>query len=178
VPSSLVTEDGFPLGQWLVRNRVLLRAGTLDADRAARLKAFGVAAETRSQAAFQRGLDALDAYITENGHARVPRSCVAPDGYRLGSWLGRQRGRHSKTSAGQPPLTAAEAAALDKRGVCWSPGIAAGPDPSDASTPVSTAQRLTASAAAAPDGEAWQGRNYSECSQEYSPDGYCTDVGS
>ena len=192
VPTRWTTEDGFPLGQWLVDNRAQIRSGTLAPGHAADLKALGVKAETRAQAAFQRGLDALDAYITEhnharvpvtyvapggfrlgrwiaykrtcrnqmpaadkaaldergmiwdphaaafaegldhldayltaNGHARVPRAYIAPDGYRLGSWLSRQRQRRGNPGRGQPPLTTEQTAELDKRGISWNPGTTA-----------------------------------------------------
>ena len=118
VPGTWTTEDGFPLGQWLIINRVQLRAGTLDPGRAADLEALGVTAETRAQAAFQRGLDALDAFTDVFGHARVPISYVASGGFRLGRWIARQR-------TCQDQMPAASKAALDERGMIWDPHAAA-----------------------------------------------------
>jgi hypothetical protein len=117
VPAKWAADDGFPLGYWLIDNRAQLRAGTVDPDRAAQLKALGVLAETRAQAAFQRGLDALDAYIAEHEHARVPPAYTAPDGFRLGRWVTYQRARREQ-------MPAADIAALDDRGMSWDPHAA------------------------------------------------------
>jgi superfamily II DNA or RNA helicase len=112
VPFSWASEDGFPLGHWLGTNRKKISAGTLDPGRAAKLAALGFRTQARAQAAFQRGLDHLDAYIAEHGHARVPVAYTSPDGYRLGNWISDKRKL-------QHTLPAAGKAALDDRGMIW-----------------------------------------------------------
>ncbi|HEY1616737.1 MAG TPA: helicase associated domain-containing protein, partial [Streptosporangiaceae bacterium] len=123
VPFSWTSEDGFPLGHWLGTNRKKISAGTLDPGRAAKLEALGFRTQARTQAAFQRGLDHLDAYIAEHGHARVSVGYTCPDGYRLGSWISNKRTvRHTLPAAGK--------AALDGRGMIWDArpaGTAGGP---------------------------------------------------
>ena len=118
VPHGWTDEDGFPLYQWLTDNRGQFLAGTLDPGRASQLKALGFTAQTKAQAAFERGLDALDAYIAANGHARVPVGYVAPDGYRLGTWVANKRTDKQK-------MPAADKDALDERGMVWAAPAAA-----------------------------------------------------
>lgn len=112
VPHNWTSEDGFGLYQWLTDQRRDLRAGTLDPGRGAQLAALGSTLQTKSQAAFQRGLHALDAYIAEHGHARVHRHYIAADGYRLGGWVSNKRTTRER-------LSPADKAALDQRGMIW-----------------------------------------------------------
>jgi hypothetical protein len=112
VPFSWASEDGFPLGHWLGTNRKKIAAGKLGPGRAARLMALGFRTEPSNQAAFQRGLDHLDAYIAEHGNARVPVGYTCSDGYRLGSWISNKR-------AIRNTLSPADRAALEERGMIW-----------------------------------------------------------
>jgi hypothetical protein len=100
------------LYRWLAKTRLKLAAGTLDPARAAQLQALGITGQTRKQAAFQQGLQALDAYIAAHGHAAVPYRYAAPDGHRLGQWV-------SRTRSAQDKLPPAGRAALDERGMIW-----------------------------------------------------------
>jgi superfamily II DNA or RNA helicase len=119
VPQSYTTSDGFALGSWIATLR--RRQDRLPAASKAALDARGMIWQPLA-ASFTEGLAHLDAYIAANGHPRVPQSCTAPDGYRLGAWLTRMRQRHNNPGPGRGPLTADETAALDKRGIDWNPG--------------------------------------------------------
>jgi hypothetical protein len=112
VPFRYVCDDDYPLGAWLHVNRKNLAAGKLPAGRADQLIALGFQVSKRVQAAFQRGLDHLDAYIAEFGNARVHRDYVSPGGYRLGYWVSNKR-------ATRKTLLAAHKAELDARGMIW-----------------------------------------------------------
>ena len=112
VPHGWAGSDGFRLYPWLSKVRARLAAGTLDPGRASQLRALDFTGQTNTQAAFQRGLDALDAYIAVHGHAAVPVSYVTPDGYRLGNWVSSKRSTRDK-------LPAAARAVLDERGMIW-----------------------------------------------------------
>jgi superfamily II DNA or RNA helicase len=128
VPHGQAGSDGFRLYPWLAAARARLAAGILDPGRASQLRALDFTGQTNTQAAFQRGLDALDAYIAANGHAAVPISYVTPDGYRLGNWISSKRSPQAK-------LTAAARGALGERGMIWdtrAAGFAEGLDHLDA----------------------------------------------
>jgi hypothetical protein len=146
VPFSWASEDGFPLGYWLGSRRKEASAGTLGPGRAAQLGALGFRAQARARDAFQRGLRHLDAYIAEHGHARVPVSYTAPDGYRLGNWVSSKRTTRRS-------LPAADKAALDNRGMTWDARSAVGRGrPGTGQHPPAPAQpRAPAARDAAPD---------------------------
>jgi len=128
VPHGWAGADGFRLYPWLAAARAKLAAGALGPGRASQLRALSFTGQTNAQAAFQRGLDALDAYIAAHGHAAVPVTYVTPDGYRLGNWISSKRSTRDK-------LPAAVRAALDERGMIWdarAAGFAEGLDYLDA----------------------------------------------
>jgi len=116
VPNRWTCEDGFHLDRWLTDVRGKLLTGELGPDHARQLEALGFSTATKAQAAFQRGLDYLDAYIAAHGHARVPVPYIAPDGYPLGKWLARQRQRHGNPGRWSAPLSADKVSALSARG--------------------------------------------------------------
>jgi hypothetical protein len=114
VPPGEPGSDDSSLYRWLTKVCAQLAAGTLGPAHAAQLRALGVTGQTRHEASFQRGLDALDAYIAGRGHAAVPSGYVTPDGFRLGNWVSSKRMARDK-------LPTASRAALDERGMIWNP---------------------------------------------------------
>ena len=89
VPQSCAI-DGFPLGQWVSNQRQSRRRGTLDTDRERRLLGLPGWTWDALTAQWEEGFAALLRYVEENGHARVPTSCVV-DGFPLGQWVSNQR---------------------------------------------------------------------------------------
>ncbi len=53
--------------------------------------------EAREYAAWEYGLAAVRAYAAENGHARVPKRFVSPDGHRTGAWIATQRRKYAES---------------------------------------------------------------------------------
>jgi len=115
VPRSDVADDGFTLGTWVTTRRSERKAGTLTPVRIAELDALGVVWDARD-AGYRAGVDHLRAYIAREGHAHVPDSHVADDGYALGRWVSRRR---SERFAGT--LTAVKIAELDALDMVWGP---------------------------------------------------------
>ncbi len=102
-------EEGFKLGTWVNRQRTVYRAGSLPSDLIQALEHLpGWAWAFRIQEeAFQRGLAALQEFVRQHGHSRVPTGHVQ-QGYALGSWV---RGRRSLRQQGSLP--ADQVAALE-----------------------------------------------------------------
>ncbi|MEV6136171.1 helicase associated domain-containing protein [Nocardia sp. NPDC051990] len=93
VHATYMTPDGFGLGKWLHRRRGEHRAGTLPADRVRQLEAAGIdmAAEGWGRQLWMHHLEALDQFRREHGHANPVQRYRAPDGFLLGTWIGKCR---------------------------------------------------------------------------------------
>lgn len=94
-PSSYFTDDNFPLGSWLTRQRELARAGRLTADQLRRLDAVGFTMKNRNEQKRERLFAALEAFAARNGHWRTPVVCRV-DGLSLGTWATRLRQQYEK----------------------------------------------------------------------------------
>lgn len=101
-----------PLGLWAQRMRQQMAAGTLSADRAARLKQLGLP-DNNQAAKFQHKLACLAAYRQEHGHLRIPLSYVE-NGEKLGKWINAFRVNYAKGN-----LAAERVAALEAIGMVW-----------------------------------------------------------
>ena len=93
VPQSY-TVDRYRLGFWVHTQRVHHLRGALDADRGRRLQELPGWTWAARRARWEEGFDRLLDYVELHGHARVPKSFTI-DGYRLGKWVDKQRGRRS-----------------------------------------------------------------------------------
>ena len=113
VPAAHVGVDGYKLGNWVGTRRGERSAGTLSAARIAELDALGMVWDTLD-ANYRIGVDHLRAYTAAEGHAKVPDSHVADDGFRLGNWVRRRR---RERKAGR--LSAARIAELNALGMVW-----------------------------------------------------------
>lgn len=101
-----------PLGLWAQRMRQQMIAGTLSADRAARLTQLGLP-DNNQRAKFQRKLIRLTAYRQEHGHLRIPQS-YTENGDKLGKWINTFRVYYAKGR-----LAAEQVAALEAIGMVW-----------------------------------------------------------
>ena len=85
------TVDDYPLGRWVIKQRVRYAEGALENDRQSRLQHLpGWTWDTVADK-WEEGFRRLVGYVELNGHARVPRPCVADDDYKLGQWVASQR---------------------------------------------------------------------------------------
>ncbi|MEV0133649.1 Helicase associated domain protein [Dactylosporangium sp. NPDC050688] len=92
VPVEHTEPDGYRLGQFIVAQRMLYKRGTLAPDRVTALEAIGIIWDSRDHA-FAVGLTAAARYRRVHGDLLVPGSYRTTDGYRLGAWLQKQRGK-------------------------------------------------------------------------------------
>ena len=67
------------------------KKGSLESWKKDRLEEAGVCWESASELAFEKGCKALEEYFRERQGAGIPKGYVAPDGYRLGGWVYRQK---------------------------------------------------------------------------------------
>jgi superfamily II DNA or RNA helicase len=86
--------DGYPLGAWVHAQSNRHAKGTLEADRERRLLDLPGWTWDRFADMWEEGFKRLLEYVARHGDARVP-TAYAVDGYRLGSWVGTQRGSHA-----------------------------------------------------------------------------------
>jgi len=113
VPQESVTDDGFKLGKWVASRRRDRQVGRLSAARITELDALGMVWNT-TEARYQSGVDHLRAYTAAQGHANVPATHVADDGFKLGAWVSNRRTEHT---AGR--LSPARFAELNALGMVW-----------------------------------------------------------
>ncbi|CAE8585900.1 unnamed protein product, partial [Polarella glacialis] len=94
VPRSYVADDGFQLGTWVNRQRIARKGQdgrTIDAEQIEQLVSLGFSWGVSKAAFWEEGFQLLQAYKQEHGHTKVPQSYVADDGFKLGTWVNRQR---------------------------------------------------------------------------------------
>lgn len=127
VPSSFRNEDGFPLGNWVAKQRS--GVSRLSPYRRARLDALGFVWDT-AESRWDVGYEHLLAFEQINGHVHVQKRYVAPDGFRLGLWCLRQRSDGSRGV-----ITAAHRALLEKVGFTAA-GVSRSPKSARQSLPV------------------------------------------
>jgi len=103
-------EDGFPLGNWILRQRQ--QRNIMSHDRKLKLDSLGFVwneMELRWPENFQR----LKDYVESHGNARVPGSYIVPTvGFKLGRWVNMQRDRNASLDEEQRQL-------LDSVGFVW-----------------------------------------------------------
>ncbi|MGY1660771.1 Helicase associated domain protein [Geodermatophilus sp. SYSU D00705] len=113
VPQNFRAKNGFALGAWVSNRRRDWKQERLSAEQSARLEALGfVWDQTADQ--FSLGLAALEAFVVETGHARVPQRHRTEDGFALGSWVSARRADRRR---GQ--LARHQVAALNAVGFVW-----------------------------------------------------------
>jgi superfamily II DNA or RNA helicase len=118
VPSDYILE-GFRLGQWVTVQR--RNWESLSDERRQRLAQLPGWAESARTAWWEDGFRRLQEYVKKYGHSSPPQSYTDEDGFRLGTWVNKQRQNHA-TGA----LSADRRMRLSKlRGWEWTPRGAA-----------------------------------------------------
>ena len=90
VPTKYVTDEGFNLGKWINKQRS--REKNLSSEQISRLNKLGFDWDPRNTR-WEKGFSHLEKYVQKEGHAKVPKSFVTDDEFRLGSWVNRLRQR-------------------------------------------------------------------------------------
>jgi superfamily II DNA or RNA helicase len=89
VPASYV-EDGYRLGAWVTTQRAVYRKGQLPAERISRLEALPGWVWDPFGTDWEVGFSHLERFATREGHTRISQEQLE-DGYRLGTWVTKQR---------------------------------------------------------------------------------------
>ena len=113
IPASYRTLAGFGLGRWVCWQRRAKKLNLLTCQQIDRLDTLGFAWDVR-KFAWTMNFQRLTAYAEKHGHVLVPRTYVAPDGFKLGIWINSQRKAKSKGR-----LSRKQIAKLDEYGFVW-----------------------------------------------------------
>jgi len=115
VPSAFILPDGFCLGAWAAKQSKYKKENKLSPEKIARLDKLGFVWDDY----WEKAYEAFQQYIKENNSVEVPNGFVLPNGYKLGSWVIRQRQYNRKNK-----LSPEKIARLDKLGFVWDSGDA------------------------------------------------------
>ena len=95
VPAKYITSDGLKLGFWIHNIRKDGRE-KLSREDAEKLDSLGMRWADKFDAAWERALRELKAYVAENGNVRLPFQYTTESGFGLERWLYEQRKRAVK----------------------------------------------------------------------------------
>jgi hypothetical protein len=84
-------EDGYPLAEWVKKQRRMYRNDRLSAERVQRLELVSGWTWNKHDAAWEDGYNALLAYVRREGSARHIPKPHTEGGYKLGDWVYIQR---------------------------------------------------------------------------------------
>ena len=91
ISQQYITDEGIWLGKWIYMQRVQYNKGTLEAWKKERLDRIGMVWGSPAERAFEKGYQALEQYLAQNKEKQIAKDFIMPDGYRLGSWVYRQK---------------------------------------------------------------------------------------
>ncbi len=100
------TSDGFRLGSWVINRRKEYRNGKLSKDRIIALERVPGWSWNPIEDKWTKGYSRLKEYADREGHAKVPAKFIASDGFKLGSWVARQRNEYRKGKLSEDRINA------------------------------------------------------------------------
>ena len=109
VKQDFITEDGFPLGVWVHRQR--RRKKKLSEEKIAQLDSLGFIWHPFKQQWFE-GLEHLQKYMSGNPNKDIPFNFITADNFKLGQWVRTQR-------TYKESLSTERIERLDKLGFIW-----------------------------------------------------------
>jgi superfamily II DNA or RNA helicase len=99
VPYAYVSPDGFPLGLWVSDKRA--DRSQLSPSRVTQLEALPGWTWSARGAQWEDWFARIEQFVAAKGNARVPNEFVTEDGYALGTWVEKQRGKRARLSVDQ-----------------------------------------------------------------------------
>ena len=97
-PTSNALWNGYTIGQWVTKQRA--KRNHLSPEQKKRLEALPGWVWNAKVAAWEEGLAHLEAFATDQGHARPVAALIYND-YRLGQWVTTQRNRRETLTEGR-----------------------------------------------------------------------------
>jgi superfamily II DNA or RNA helicase len=91
-PNDYKSADGFHLSVWVTSQRTYRRKGDLAPERVKKLETLEGWVWDPLEANWEEGFQHLTEFVEQEGHAAPPDRYKSADGFRLGSWVGNQRG--------------------------------------------------------------------------------------
>jgi len=123
------TPEGIPLGQWVFSQRAIYNGdctGLLDAGRIDLLNSIGMNWTYVRDNAWENAFEHARDYMKQHGSLDVKVAYVCADGFRLGAWIGVQRGNYMRLlNAGIDPMTDEKLNRLNTIGMIWKTADAA-----------------------------------------------------
>ncbi|MEN3225210.1 Helicase associated domain protein [Mycolicibacterium porcinum] len=108
VPNRYETDAGFNLGNWVALRRGEYRSGKLSTQRVTQLEAVPGWTWDARDYQWDEGLRELQAFASENGHARVPNRYETDAGFNLGNWVALRRGEYRSGKLSRERITQLE----------------------------------------------------------------------
>lgn len=110
IPVKALSDDGYPIGKWLMGQKASYNNGRLDDSRAARLENLGIVWQRRGN--WDNRIQEMTDYYNEHGNLDIPADYISPSGSWLGNWV-------NKIRANKEALSEEEIASLEAIGMQW-----------------------------------------------------------
>ena len=89
-------ENTYELSMWVFRQRAEYRLGVLSQERIQKLESLEGWVWNRHDLSFKRGFAQIQKHVKDKKSLRIVRKYVDKDGFKLGNWIGTQRGNYKK----------------------------------------------------------------------------------
>lgn len=96
IPVNYVDASGVRLYSWVVNIKLAYRQSKLSKDKIKLLEGIGIDWRTAQEKSWDEGYSLAKSYFSENGNLNIAARYVAPNGFRLGRWIGNQRALYRK----------------------------------------------------------------------------------
>ena len=96
VPNRYTTQEGLKLGEWVHRQRYLKSKNLLSSAFTELLEKLPEWSWSEQQKSWFEVFEQLQAYVNQNGDARVPAKYICKDDFKLGTWVMHNRQNKAK----------------------------------------------------------------------------------
>ena len=117
IPATYVTPEGQALGDWVHRQRKIFQKGKLDPERIARLESIEMVWAPIKEDQWAKDFSYAKEFFEANGHLRISKKFLTPEGKSLGAWIISQRKAYRSGRLAEDRI-----AKLETIGIEWTPG--------------------------------------------------------